>query len=266
MSCENLEHLIALDVAGDLTARETGQVQAHLAGCEPCRMLAEELSADLQWLQSAHREPADRAALRRVRASVMRQLESEQTRRNRPFGGLIALGWRWRWVVVSAAVSVLLGGVAWWVRPAGDANTTLAVDASREKQQPPANGAPGELARSADSRRPAPVATRKSERVPEPVRSVRPQREAEPVSRLARSSRTVSPTHAQAGGVDLPQRDPQIEVVTATVPPLESQQAPTEAVMLKMPTSNPDIIVYWLMDDANPAADTQRVATDNQGD
>ena len=266
MSCENFEHLIALDVAGDLSARETGQVRAHLAGCEPCRMLAEELSADLQWLQSAHREPADRAALQRVRASVMRQLESEQTRRNRPFGGLIALGWRWRWVVVSAAVSVLLGRVGWWARPAGDPNITLAVDASRGKQQRLADGAPGDLARSSGSRSGAPVAIRKSERVPEPVRSVRPQREAGPATRVARSDQAEPPTRARADGVDLPRREQRIEVVITILPPAESQQAPSEAVMLKMPTSNPDIIVYWLMDDANPAADTQRVDADNQGD
>jgi hypothetical protein len=34
-----------------------------------------------------------------------------------------------------------------------------------------------------------------------------------------------------------------------TVPIEEPGEAPSETVMLKMTTGNPDIVVYWLMDD-----------------
>jgi Putative zinc-finger len=257
MSCENFEHLIALDAAGDLAAGERAQVRAHLAGCAPCREFAAELAADLQWLREAHREPADGAALERVRASVMRRLECEQARRNRPFGGLLALGWRWRWVAVSAAVSVLLGGVAWWARPAAPPNIAVAVDTSGGNKQRPADGAPQEPARSSGARAAAPRAASRRPAV---------ARETAPAVAAPTTADAAAPAAVRKNERQELARTNRIEVVTAILPPSESQQAPSEAVMLKMPSGNPDITVYWLMDDANPAPGANRETPENQGD
>lgn len=253
MSCADFESLIALNVTGDLAAREAAQVQAHLNECDSCRALAEELSSDLQWLQSAHREPADHAALHQVRVSVMRQLESEQSRWNRPFGGLTALGWRWQWVAVSA-VAILLGGVAWWTRPSEQPTTTVAADAPGVETQPHAANSLAELADTVAL--PAPG---KEKAVPEPDRTINQPPETDPSTSLARSEQaTGSASGVLAQGGEQLESERQFEVVTAALP--ESQEVPSEAVMLKIPTSNPGIIVYWLMDDEN------QVAEDNKGD
>jgi hypothetical protein len=66
-------------------------------------------------------------------------------------------------------------------------------------------------------------------------------------------SRTGAPSNG--GQVDSERK---IEVVTAVLP--ESRGASAETVMLKMPTSNPDVIIYWLMDDEN------QVVESNEGD
>ncbi len=294
MSCEHFESLIALDMSGDLSASETRQVRAHLGECPSCRALAEDLSADLQWLQEAHREPVDRAALDQVRTSVMRQLEREQERRNRPFGGLFAAGWRWQWVAVSAALAVLLSGVVWWARPSGHSRNLVTVNAPDGAPQRYAREASGAASRPTDARsasspavtpskatvpskaaavsEPNPANRRvdataaggKNKRPPTPARSLRQSPPPQAVAHLAHAT---PPEPRARARVSVPYRSgQQAELVTTILPPSEPQQAPSEAVMLKLPTRNPDIIVYWLMDDAGPAVKTHPADTENQGD
>jgi hypothetical protein len=280
MSCPNYENLVALRVAGDLPSDEAVQVQAHLHECESCQTLAEDLSSDLQWLQSAHQEPADRAALHQVRVGVMRQLESEQGRRQTPLGGLTAAGWRWQWVIVSA-LAILLGGVAWWVRPAEPPNTTAAADPSGSEKRRATANAEADAARPADAaaadqrsvvelHQPLPAAGPAADTAvalkaggeqglpgPQQPISSRPKAALDtPLAGLAGA--TPFPAGSAADSTEAIQAERQIEVVTARLP--ESPEAPSEAVMLKMPTHNPDIVVYWLMDDDNQAAE------DKQGD
>jgi hypothetical protein len=252
MSCAHFESLIALNMTGDLSVREAAQVRAHLEQCAACRTLAQDLVSDLQWLQSAHREPADRAALHQVRVHVMQQLQSE--RWNRPFGGLAVLGWRWQWVAVSAAVITMLGAAGWWVKSSRAPESNMAAVASRERQQPSETDSPGELAHSAVPSLVEPAAVS-----PEPALKPQRRRIADPDRRsTTEATRPGHSAHTPAGRVDELVAEEKIEVVTAIVS--DAQEETTETMMLKMPTSNPDVIVYWVVDDEAP------LAGDSKGD
>jgi hypothetical protein len=300
MNCGDFEVLIALEVAGDLPAAEAAPVQRHLNECEPCRSFAAELAADLQWLQSAHQEPPDSAALHQVRVGVMRRLESEQRRWDRPFGGLTTLGWRWHWIAAAAAIAIF-GVLAWWGasldRPAvvavdagmesgapesGDRNSQRAEDRpeateSQTNQKPEPNLAKGGVqsetqtapAKSASPAGSSPLTPRVAaggETVQPGPKNRQPlrrssQHEVTSAPQLASLDPAVSaPTGALQHGVGRLENESQAEIVTALLnEPLEQ---PTEVVMLKIPTSNPDIVVYWVMDEEKPP----QADVENQGD
>jgi hypothetical protein len=247
MNCAEFESLIALNVSGDVSVQEASRVQAHLNDCQPCRALAEDLSGGLKWLQAAHQEPANRAMLHEVRVRVMRQLESQQRRWDHPFGGLAVLGWGWRWVAVSAAAAVLLGGLAWWSRTHEPSRTTVATARPVDTvESPPA----------ADSASLPPAG---KEPALESSRPLEPRPQQGPATPPARPEQAAMPSAGSraADPEPLPTAG-QIELVTAPVP--ESPEGPSETVMLKMPTSNPNIVVYWVVDDEN------QVTEDNKGD
>jgi Putative zinc-finger len=288
MTCGDFENLIALEVAGDLPAGDAARVQQHLRECASCRTFAEELAADLQWLQSAHREPPDRVALHQVRVGVMRRLESEQRRWDHPFGGLTAAGWRWQWVVTATAVAILLGSFAWWNGSLGQRQTTVAFHSGEQSQRHPGNES--QLDRQAESSvaqaeapavageragktvPPPPTAHVRAgdesvppgsdnERAPRPDRPSESQRETVPAAQLARLDPAAgSPTGSPDRRLERLGSEAQAEVVTAQLK--EPPDAPAETVMLKIPTSNPDIVVYWLMDDEKPP----QMDDENQGD
>jgi hypothetical protein len=277
MSCAGFETLIALSVSGDLSAGEAARVETHLSECAPCRALAADLSADLQWFQNAHREPADHNTLHQVRTRVMRQLETRQSRWNRPFGGFTPLDWRWQWITVTAAVAVVLAGIVWQGRPSAELPTEITANAPGSGSRPaadlPRNPAPHSNAnapaapRGASDRVPkpsvaaaarpaekrAPAASRHSEPVtPEPVQSPRP--ESGLTDNLTAGLTDGPPLDESSAGVPVAasgehgkERAPTVEFVL--VAGEEADAAPVESVRVRMPTSNPGIVVYWLMDE-----------------
>ena len=233
------------------------------------------MAADLEWLQTAHREPSDRAALQQVRASVMRQLESEQGRWKGPWGRWLPIAWAWQLVAASAALLILIGGVAWWAAESEPSRSHVAqVDSNPGKKADPTgepqrgstqpldisanagkNGAtapsPGvETARKSEGSSPAShrreqvaVLTGNREKTP---------REG-PASPPAASQENLATVPADKPAV--PEKrlaaDPAaMEVVTVSLEQQPNEPA-SETVMVKIPTSNPDIVVYWLMDEPN---------------
>ncbi len=272
MSCKDFEELIALDVAGDLPASDVTQVQKHLSQCSACRDFAAELSTDLEWLQSAHQETLDPAALHQVRVGVMCQLEAEQSRRTPPFGGLAAYGWRWQWVIATAAVAIVLGSLAWWNTSLERPQDAVAVDSEDPNQQRPETEPPFERPAESNVAKadpPVRVIEKKKAAIsspparqdfdPDPLgeTEVNPARTTtRPDEALKDSSRApqmagLAPRKAIAARKPEPSfesldSERRLEIVTAQLD--EPQQEPAEAVMLKIPTSNPNVVVYWLMD------------------
>lgn len=95
MNCRNWEERIALYAGGDLSPREAGDVERHLAECSECREFAAAVTESLAALREVHEEPLEAAHLAAVRARVLAQLEPK--RRS---------AWRWAWIPALAAVLV----------------------------------------------------------------------------------------------------------------------------------------------------------------
>ena len=210
MNCADIEPLIALQAGGDLSTRESTELEGHLAQCAACQELAAEMMSDLDWLRGAHLEPADRSALLQVRESVMGQLEAK---RGRWAGPWLPIPWKWQIVAVSV-VAVMLGGVAWW-------RAAPVVEEPRVAEKKEAH--PDKLPAAVLETKPAPaekkiLATRTKPRAAKPVQ----RRKVEPAP---------------------------MELVRVDLEP-KSEETSTQAVMIKIPTSNPDIVVYMLMDDS----------------
>jgi len=74
MSCRRVQPLVALWVGGDLAPRRARRVEAHIAHCEACRLLAERLRATRVALAVLAEEAPDRAALQLVRQRVLAAL------------------------------------------------------------------------------------------------------------------------------------------------------------------------------------------------
>jgi hypothetical protein len=269
MTCAGFETLIALSVSGDLSAGEAARVEAHLNECMSCRALAEELTADLQWLQNAHRQPADGNTLHQVRARVMRQLEIKQSRWNRPFGGLTAFDWRWQWIAVTAAVAAVLAGIVWQGPPSAEPRSEIAADAlergsraaadlarnlARQTDAPAATSGPSDgvpeasvsAAAPPDEKRAREESSHGAPARPEPRPS--PQTESALAAGLAVKEPSADTFEAESGERSEERaRQPTAEFVL--VPGEEPDAAPVESVRVRMPTSNPGIVVYWLMDE-----------------
>ncbi len=96
MSCRRVRRLVALWVGGDLAPRRVRRIEAHVAGCEACRLLAGRLRAGRDALAGFVEEPPDRVALRTVRQRVMARLDAAQADpaagRTRPWRP--AIGWK----------------------------------------------------------------------------------------------------------------------------------------------------------------------------
>lgn len=101
MSCARWEERIALAVEGDLPARESTGLEAHLAGCPGCREFRAELLESQAFLKDLGTEDVDSAMFDRIRGRVMAQVAEQPTPAVFP--------WRWMWApVCAAALAVVL--------------------------------------------------------------------------------------------------------------------------------------------------------------
>jgi hypothetical protein len=115
MDCTRVEELLALFSGGDLDARQTEAVRAHLVGCPACQAQADELATSRAWLQAAPLPQFDEAFYVGLRQSVLRELPQVETEGGR-FAWLAGLLPQWCWQPVMAlAATVLLLFAGWAV-------------------------------------------------------------------------------------------------------------------------------------------------------
>ncbi|HWQ54440.1 MAG TPA: zf-HC2 domain-containing protein [Bryobacteraceae bacterium] len=101
MSCARWEERIALAVEGDLPARESAGLEAHLAGCPGCREFRAELLESQAVLKELRSGDVAAPVLDRIRGRVMARVAEQPAR--------AAFPWRWMWVpVCAAALTVVL--------------------------------------------------------------------------------------------------------------------------------------------------------------
>lgn len=108
MSCRRFRPLVALWVGGDLAPRRAGRVEAHVARCEACRMLAERLRSDHADLAALGNETPDRTVLELVRQRVLASLRviPGGAAPGRTLSWFPTFGWK------GAVVAVLLAAAA----------------------------------------------------------------------------------------------------------------------------------------------------------
>lgn len=128
MTCEEALVLLSGHLDGENTEEEAAQLQAHLAECEDCRRLLENLQAlDREILSLEVEPPAD------LCANVMEAIRKEAPRRKKR---------RWVWpTAAAAAVLVLLIGAGAWAAPNIQAKKNTVPYAARmaaEAQEPAA--------------------------------------------------------------------------------------------------------------------------------
>lgn len=115
MDCTRVEELLALFSGGDLDARQTEAVRAHLVGCPACQAQAVELATSRAWLQAAPPPEFDEAFYADLRQSVLRELPAVKEEGGR-YDWLAGFLPQWRWQPVMAlAATVLLLFAGWAV-------------------------------------------------------------------------------------------------------------------------------------------------------
>ena len=202
---------IALHVEGDLAPRQSRRMEAHLAECEECRVLADELRQSQNEIRGLRNEIVEASALNRVRSNVLAQVRAIEEHRT----WLDRLGiWFWAYFrlkdAVLGTIALLLVGTAVW-----RATTTT--------YSPPFQG--GVAAPS----------TKCCEASVEGRRQGRSETEA-----LSSSVVLRKPHHRSRKNARRPPLLTQEENFVADSQP--------DDVVVKILTDDPDVVIYWLID------------------
>ncbi len=238
MTCERYERDLALAVEGDLPGREGARLEQHLQQCAHCQEFLRGLKESQKKLKVLAAEPVEDAALATVRTRVLTALHEPA----RPPWVVPTWGW-----VLAASLAVVALGLAWVVlrtkttaprqtaglvaasptarpgpRPAPVPVETPAVTSTRRFSE----GATAPLARPSTMPRARAVSQGME---PETARIV-PELSREDADQLARAVVAVSRIRRLGG------RSP--------AAPVE----PSPAVMVRLETSDPGVVIYWQLD------------------
>jgi hypothetical protein len=118
MNCGNFQADLALYVEGDLTPARSAMLDEHIASCETCRALADELRQSQVEIRRLRNEVVDAAALHRVRANVLREIqliEAQRTWLNR-IGMWLWAAFRWRYAAFGMVAIAIGLAVVWGPR------------------------------------------------------------------------------------------------------------------------------------------------------
>jgi len=234
MKCGYSENEVALYVESDLPPAQAGEFYAHLKTCASCRELAAALSESQAALKSLRQDVVSPAVLSAMRTRVLAEIGEQSMR----------WGWgRWVYAIAGAFMVLVLGvGIASYVRQ------------PRIKQagvSDPLPASPAVPLRKGDTETEPPAAVRnplgQSANQPPAGRNLLSQLKppAAPVSSLpltkgdsrgakrpagGRSHRTVKPEHLD-------------QAVSSSEPP--------KPLMVKLLTDDPNVVIYWLVDQKN---------------
>ncbi len=214
MTCARLERGVALWVGGELSARRAAWIAAHVAGCERCRILAERLRADRALVFEAADTPADTAALAAMREHLVVLVRNEALLARRA-GRLLPVRLRWATALAAALVVFAAAGVL-VMRRAADTSRTLTAAAPRPGSSPN-----------------VPQATSLAAAVPP--------------SGLGRG-RGKGPASTQDTVIRAGKGSPPARHAVAQSQRPAQREAPAEALVIKLLTDDPAVVIYWLVD------------------
>lgn len=229
MNCREMEERIALQVSGDLNPRDERLVEAHLAVCESCVRLAAEIREDLEEIQALRAEPADEGAMASVRLSVLAEIESQRARTLSPIAWVMASS-NLRWTAAAAAILfVVIAGL----RYADDAAVPpREVGLSGKSTVPSASLKSASKAAGKDEVPTLPEAMPIRASAPRPVRVARPYRDP------------VRPEEPPP----VPENQPianHVEIIDSNA---NSGLLAPPATLVKLKSSDPDVVLYWLVE------------------
>jgi hypothetical protein len=213
MNCRDFPTDIALYVEGDLIPNRSTRLERHLAGCNECRALAVELRDSQAEIRHLRNEIVDASSLNRVHANVLEQVRTINERRTwfeRSFMWLWA-NFRFRHAALATIVLALLAASIWRMTY----NPTSAGPIARQFEvQPNQFLQPETLSpRTIDGSVPEKAMTRAS---------------------LVRRSRRTHPVKQSA----LPSGEQS----------MDGQDTQSRDVVVKILTDDPNVIIYWLID------------------
>ena len=176
MSCRKVRPLVALWAGGDLTVRQASRVEAHLARCEACRLLAERVRTSRAALAAIAEEAPDGATLQLVRQRVLAGLDRAPggTVSGRAHSWFPILGWKP--ALVAAALAVAVTAIVVVQRAANRPGTQKVAEARPTARPSPVATSPAIPPRPETE----PPAVR--QRMASGVRDQHPQRRSRPAS------------------------------------------------------------------------------------
>jgi hypothetical protein len=242
MNCRHLENELALYVEGDLPPARTSGMDMHLLSCEQCRQVVEELRETQSVFKSIRQDTASPQELAHLRTRVLGQVAA---RTLRPAWG--------RWVCALAGVgfvvAVAVGIVTMYKHSAANVQQVVqrqpVEPQSIERHSPPVEGGVSAPPKGEPDR------AKPQDPKGEPDRA-KPQEMAQ-TGWLSSTDKHVrnypgatsvdaSPDRARAS------RHPSLKRRGVGEPQPPKPAEPPKEIMVKLLTDDPNVVIYWLVD------------------
>jgi len=237
MKCPKAQNLIALDVEGDLAEKQAPALRDHLAACPACAEFAQEMRESQWMLKSLGESGPENAVLLRARQTALEQIRLEQSTPEPAW-------WTWtvrpQWVHASAGLAVLVCLAAGWLALRGPRSSAVVAESpAAQTERSLSRELPVQL-ESVAAAHDSNTTTPETPSVPGAGETNNPAKLAEPVR--------ASPFEELAERVDEAAPAPHIEVVSINSD-ASSAEGGSETILLNIASSDPNVLLYWVMDD-----------------
>jgi hypothetical protein len=216
MNCANFQADLALYVEGDLTSARSAMLDEHIASCEKCGVLAGELRQSQAEIRGLRNEVVDAAALHRVRANVLQEIqliEAQRTWLNR-MAIRLRTTFRWRYAAFGVVAIAIVLAAVWGPRVGSPPKLGGVAAPPRKCCEASLEGADGVVPKTYAS-------TLRVRNHPAPLRA--------------------SPLLTQEGSPPAP-------INLDFQKPIDDIDSQKEDVVVKILTDDPNIVIYWLLD------------------
>jgi hypothetical protein len=209
MSCKKYEHWAGLYVGGDLDGPRVRKLERHLEDCADCCELVEGLGHTRAAVEGLRDEQLDGSVLVDFRKRILETIEAEaETTRAPARWDGFGKAW-WRWSLVGSLAMLLVALAALFFIPRSIDSPVRVAEEARSVEAPTTIPS-----RETETSLPAEPAVEKREPPP------------------------------QFAGLD----ETETPAVEPSFPETEEGDRPTDVVVVKLLTDNPDIVIYWLVE------------------
>ncbi len=242
MKCADAEGFIALDVEGDLAEVRVAALRDHLATCARCEEFAQGMRESQQLLRALRREGSRESLLSGARQAALEDLRLRQQNG----------GWEWtphprlRWVYGAGGLAVVAWATIGWMALQRSGTPVPVADATVVQKQETAAKIVVPSARQAPAKSSHPGTVTKIRARDESPADVSPATGNVVTLPLAAQQRVVVQQAGQGEASDSPVA-PRIEIFS-TGPADDSPDPDSDTTVLKIASSDPNVLLYWVMD------------------